>query len=418
MKIVGLITEYNPFHNGHLYHLEKSKEITECSYSVVVMSGNFVQRGEPAIVDKWTRAKMAVDNGVDLVIELPTVYAVQSAEFFAYGAIKTLDSLGIIDSVVFGSENGNIEALEEIADVLITEPTTFKEYLKNSLNKGNTYPVARSKALEKYFKSNKSFLVNDLSKVLSSPNNILGIEYLKALKKVKSTIKPYTINRIGAGYHDKKLKGNLASASAIRNQIINSSNLNKISNVVPEATVYYLNNFLDKYNSFNNLENYTHILLYLIRFIEKKEISNILDVEEGLENRIIKCGYEKDSISEIIKCIKTKRYTYTRLQRILLHILLKISGNSFLELHKHGPQYIRVLASNQKGLTILKKIKENSNIPIITKFANYQKLKKAMLNRMIEYDINATNLYFLGLTNYNGVKTNLDFLTSPYIKTK
>lgn len=416
MKVIGLITEYNPFHNGHLYHLEKSKEISESEYSVVVMSGNFVQRGEPALVDKWTRARMAIDNGVDLVIELPTVYAVQSAEFFAYGAVKLLDRLGIIDSIVFGSESGDISILKKIADVLVDEPKEYKKLLKHFIDLGNTFPKARSKALIEYFKLNNCETSNNLLDILSSPNNILAIEYLKALNRINSKIIPHTIKRLGASYHSKELVGNLSSASAIRNHLFKNGAFEQISNVIPFATLMYLNQFKEKYGSFNSFNNYTQVLFYLLRSKNKKSFKNILDIEEGLENRIKKCCFDCNSIDELLECLKTKRYTYTRLQRILLHILLNIDRESFLSLHKYGPLYIRVLGSNKKGLKILKKIKENSTLPIITKFADYQKVKDDLLKRMIKFDKDATNIYFLGLTNYNGNKSNLDYFTSPYIK--
>ena len=187
MKIVGLITEYNPFHNGHLYHLEKSKSITGCDYTVSVMSGNFLQRGEPALTDKWIRAKMAIDNGVDLVIELPTLYACQSAEFFAYGAIKLLDSLNVIDYVSFGSEVGSIKDLKKIASILVNEPKEFKDILRDTLKLGIAFPKARSQALKKYL-TLKNITIDNVEDILNNPNNILGIEYIKALLKIDSKI--------------------------------------------------------------------------------------------------------------------------------------------------------------------------------------------------------------------------------------
>ncbi|MGO1820465.1 MAG: tRNA(Met) cytidine acetate ligase, partial [Senegalia sp. (in: firmicutes)] len=209
MKIVGLVTEYNPFHNGHKYHLERSKYETNCDYSIAIMSGNFVQRGEPAICDKWSRAKMAIDSGVDLVIELPTLYSTMSAEFFSYGAIKILDSLNSIDFISFGSETNDLKKLNSISKILAFEPLEFKYSLKKYLNEGNVFPKARSLALKEILKD------KDLDKIINNPNNILAIEYMKSLIKLKSTIKAHSIKRISSNYNDKNLTGEISSATAI-----------------------------------------------------------------------------------------------------------------------------------------------------------------------------------------------------------
>lgn len=416
MRTVGLVTEYNPFHNGHLYHLNKAKEITKSDYSVVVMSGNFVQRGEPALLDKWTRAKMAIDNGADLVIEIPTIYSVQSAEFFAYGAVKLIDSIGIVNSMVFGSEAGELDVMEKIADVLAKEPVSFKNHLKNHLSTGKPFPVARSKALMQYLEDNLLIANKNLEKILSSPNNILAIEYLKALKKIKSPIKPYTLKRIGADYNDTELKGKISSATSIRKVMLSNGELPKINDAIPFYTLKHISNFIDKYKTFNSLDNYTEVLLYLLRTIDRHQLTKILDIEKGLENRIIECGKKNNEIDKILDCINTKRYTYTRLQRILIHILLGIDRKTFLRLHRYGPLYLRILGFNEKGIQLLNKAKKVSKIPIITKFSNYKKFKNNLLDKMISFDIKGSDIYFLGLKKYNGQKANLDFFTTPYIK--
>ncbi|KNF08766.1 hypothetical protein CLPU_5c00730 [Gottschalkia purinilytica] len=417
MKILGLVTEYNPFHNGHLYHLLESKKITNSDYSVCIMSGNFLQRGEPALLDKWSRAKMAIDNGVDLVIELPFIYSCQSAEYFSYGAIKILDSLGIVDSICFGSEYGSIDSLGLIADVLIEEPDDYKEYLKKYLNEGNSYPKSRSSALYDFFKTQK---LNDhlyLKELLSSPNNILGIEYMKALKKINSNIIPYTIKRISSNYHDKEIKGNISSATAIREEFFKNNALDNIKDTVPIETYNYLIDFLKDYKSFNSIENFNQILLYILRTMSHEDLSNYKEVEKGLENRILKCFSQSNDISNILNCIMTKRYTLTRLKRILFHILLNLDKNMFDYLNSFGPQYARVLGANRKGLEILSTAKNTSSIPIITKFSNYKKYKNNVLSKMIELDKKATDIYFMGLSGLTDVSSyNLDYYISPYFK--
>ena len=215
-KVLGIVGEYNPFHNGHLYHLEESKKITGSTYTVAIMSGNFTQRGSTSLIDKWSKVEMAIQNGIDLVIELPVLYATSSAENFADGAVKILDSLKVVDYISFGSETSDIDALNKLADVLYKEPKKYKTLLSHELNKGISFPKARENALMMY--------LNDIRKyvnVLSSPNNILGIEYLKALKKYKSNIQPISIARYEAGYNDISYSGNIASATAIRNIVKN-----------------------------------------------------------------------------------------------------------------------------------------------------------------------------------------------------
>lgn len=226
MKVVGLITEYNPFHLGHKHHLDMSKNITKADYSIAIVSGSFVQRGEPSLVDKWTKAKIAIDNGVNLVLELPFIFSTQSAELFAYGSIALLNKLNIVDYVVFGSESNNLNFLNKIASILIEEPLCYKNSLKHYIDLGNSFPVSRSNALEDYFlkykiKDKDSQSINN---TLKMSNNILAIEYLKALKNLNSKIKPITIQRIGSNYKDSLLNQDIASATSIRQTILNNGN--------------------------------------------------------------------------------------------------------------------------------------------------------------------------------------------------
>lgn len=415
MKVVGLITEYNPFHNGHLYHLKESKKITKSEYSVAIMSGNFLQRGEPALVDKWTRARMAVDNGVDLVIELPVVFACQSAEIFAFGAIKTLDSFGIIDSICFGSESGIIEELDYIAEILNNEPEYYRECLKLGLKQGYSFPKARENALIKYIESSNLLEPSTINSIVSSPNNILAIEYLKSLKKIHSSIKPYTLKRKQANYHDKSLTGTISSATAIREQLLNSTSMKSIKHVVPDRTYNYLKDHYTEHGSFNSLDNFSIILLYLLRNCTSDSIKNLSDVNEGLENRIIDCSRKYSTINDILDCITTKRYTMTRLKRIFIHLLLNLNKDIVNKMIAAGPQYIRVLGASSKGIEILKRAKQASNLPIIIKFADHSKLNNALVKQMLEIDKKATDIFELGL-HKDKSRVNLDYVMTPYIK--
>lgn len=416
MNIVGLVTEYNPFHNGHKYHLEMSKKITSCDYSICIMSGNFVQRGEPAIVDKFHRAKMAVKNGIDLVIELPIIYACRSAEAFAHGAITTLTSTNVVKSLSFGSECGNINTLKLLADIIYKEPLEYKNMLKNNLKKGMSFPKARSKSLKEYLLENNNFDLPNVDDVLSSSNNILGLEYLKALKKLDSNIVPYTYERIGSEYNESNLNGSFSSATAIRKLLNSKKYIDEIKLVVPTCTYEILKEFHEKYNGFNNLENYNDILLYLLRTNRDLYDFHILNIEKGLNDRIYQASLKNNDIYKIIDCIKTKRYTYTRIKRILMHILLNLDSD-FLSNHTYdNPYYIRVLAMNTKGMKILKKIKKESDIPIITKFSDSKYLNSINETgkKILSLEKKATDIYFLPFRT-NQLTTNLDYKVSPYI---
>ena len=321
-NVLGIIAEYNPFHNGHLHHLIESKKITKSDYCIAIMSGNFTQRGEVSIVDKWEKAKMALNNGVDLVIELPTLYAISSAENFASGAIKILDSLGIVDYISFGSESNDIALLDDIANVLAFEPSQYKTLLSHELARGESFPKARENAVMMYLNDIRRF-----ANVLSSPNNILGIEYLKSLKRLKSDIQPITIKREGTNYNDSTIPRNsrLASATAIRNLCQSIDDITPIQRFVPEATFDILEENIKKGNSIKNLSIYDKEIIYTLRKMSLTEISNLPDVSEGLEFSLKNAANQCNSVIELLSIIKSKRYTQTRLQRILLYAILGIT---------------------------------------------------------------------------------------------
>ncbi|NLM03951.1 MAG: nucleotidyltransferase [Clostridiales bacterium] len=417
MKILGLITEYNPFHNGHLYHLNKSKEITKATHTIAVMSGNFLQRGEPALVHKWARAQMAVKSGVDLVIELPTAFACATAEIFAFGAISLLDKLNIVDYISFGSEYGQLDLLELIAETLLESPNDFKNSLKKYLDEGLSFPKARSKALIEYLKNTNYIDGNSLyiiSEIMDNPNNILAIEYIKSLKKLNSSIKPYTISRIKAEYHSKEINSNICSATAIREGLKKNLNLNAFYDVIPHFTYEILENLFE-----NNIgpifsKDFEQIIISLIRSMEAKELKMFFDVDGGLENRILNCSLQSNNLFELYNCIKSKRHPHTRIQRICMHILLKLYKKDILEfINWGGPQYVRVLAFNDKGREILKLCKDKSKLPIINKLANYIP-ENDISKKMLTLDIKATNIYALAIKNNYYSTRALDFYISPY----
>ena len=390
-KVLGIVCEYNPFHNGHLYHLEQSKKATGSNYVVAIMSGNFTQRGSTAIIDKWSRTEAALKCGVDLVIELPVLYATSSAENFAEGAIHILDSLKVVDYLGFGSETSDVDILGEIADILYKEPKAYRNILSEELNKGISFPKARESALVQYLGNNKKY-----THVLSSPNNILGIEYLKALKKLKSPITPVTVERYNAGYHDTSYNGNVASATAIRN-IIKNNGWDILRKVVPENTFSILLENIKVGHVVPDLSVFEKQIIYNLRKMSIQEIAELPDVSEGLENAIKNTANSCNSVVEFLNIIKSKRYTNTRLQRILLYALLGITKKD-MALSKKSTPYIRILGFNQKGKYLLSEIaKANPKLEIITSVKKYMDTSNHKTSKyLLEKDIWATNVYTIG----------------------
>lgn len=411
MKVLGIITEYNPFHNGHKYHIEQSKKMTGCDAVVCVMSGNFIQRGEPAIINKFARSNIALHNGVDLVIELPLPFAMSSAETFGFGAIKILDSIGVIDCVSFGSEQGDIDSLKFIADILANEPNEYKAELKKQLSLGLSFPVCRQNAIEKYLEIHSNIKRSfNLSTLLETSNNILGIEYLKALNRLNSSIKPYTIKRISNQYNSPELTGDVSSATAIRNDIF-SKHKQEPSNQIPTlcydtaqsipdtAKAVIENEFIDGRGPIN-IKDYERILLALLRIISQEKLAQITGISEGLEYRIKKAADLSVNFDSLLSNICTKRYTQTRIQRILFSMLAGVTKHDMdLFMQYGGPQYARILGFNKTGRELLSKMKRNSTLPIITKPIDFKKDCNKLLTRMLEIEAQATDLYVLGYKN-------------------
>jgi len=400
-KVLGIIAEYNPFHNGHLLHLEKSKKICDAQYSVCVMSGNFVQRGNTSIVNKWIRAEMALKSGVDLVLELPTVYSISSAENFAEGAIKLLNSLKIVDTISFGSENSDINVLNRISSVLHEEPKQYLEFLNSESKKGLSFPKARENAILLYL-NDKKYL-----NILNQPNNTLAIEYLKALKKYKSHISPISVKREKVFYNSNCIVDEYASATAIRNMIINEQ-FNDIRKVVPASSYNLLMNEIEEGHLVIDISKFEKEILYTIRRLSADDIKNFPEVTEGLENAIKNASNSCNNLSELINMIKSKRYTHTRIQRILLYILLNITKKDMYLSRKNIP-YARILGYSPQGKELISEIyKANPKITLITSVKNFldssnNKTYKYMLNK----DILATNIYTLAYSNNS--TANLDY---------
>ena len=402
MGVLGIIAEYNPFHNGHLYHLIESKKISHSDYTIAIISGNFVQRGNTSIVDKWTKAEMALLGGVDLVLELPTIYSISSAENFADGAIKILNSLQIVDSISFGSESGDINLLETIADVFYSEPKEYVSLLNHELSKGISYPKARENAALMYLKDIRKY-----ANILSSPNNILAIEYLKSLKKYKSNITPFTIKRNKIGYNDENVVDGFSSSTAIR-KMIQKSNISIIKDVVPSKIYELLNDKIKKGNFVLDLSSFEKEIIYNFRKLSISEIKELPDVGEGLENSIKSAANMCNNLVELVNIVKSKRYTQTRIQRILLYCLLEITKKDMLLSYKTQP-YVRVLGMNSNGKQLLSEItKFNKKINLVTSVKDFMNnCNNKDLKRLLGIDILATNIYTLGY--YSDSYSNLDY---------
>lgn len=420
MKIVGLITEYNPFHNGHKYHVEEAKRITGADHVIAIMSGNFVQRGTPALIDKYCRTRMALNNGVDLVLELPVCCATGSAEYFAQGAVSILSRLGIVDYLCFGSECGDIALLGKAAKLLIASPASFDDSLKLFLKDGLTYPAARLKALQHSLEETASVEGTALSKVLTEPNNILGIEYMKALQQLSSGIEPVTIQRKSAHYHDVNLSGRslnnisedgtyaneftalstplISSATAIRKAIHNkntddSDYFEEIGHSVPEDVFELLvANHLKNYPITE--EDFAQIIRYKLLFENKSALTDYLDITSDLADRIKNLSDYNSSISELVGSIKTKNITLTRINRALLHILLNIRSETVEAYRSKGYAfYARVLGIKKESSLLLRKIEKEGSIPIITKVSKAKDQLNELGMSMLSQDIFAAHLY-------------------------
>lgn len=394
MKTVGLITEYNPFHNGHKYHIEEAKKLTSADTAVVVMSGDFVQRGTPAIMDKFLRAKAAVLCGTDLVFELPTCFATASAEYFAEGAVRLLDKLGAVDYVCFGSECGDIDKLSMIADILLNEPTNFKESLQSKLRSGSNFAKARADAFTECYP--------EYTEIISTPNNILGIEYIKAIKKIGSHMVPCTITRMGNDYHDEYCEYELSSATAIRKLFNEAGSSSDFVNYVPENVVELYKNAIDK--SFPITEDDFSQMLYfkmLSNINNNISLSRYFEVSDEPANRMVKLLPDFKGFRDFAMLLKNKSLTYSRICRGLIHILLGIEASDIDAFKQNGwVYYARLLAMSQsdEGAAALKAISEKSALPLITAGGT---LKKVLSDDTLNYlgkkqlgmDMLADNLY-------------------------
>lgn len=360
MKIIGIVAEYNPFHMGHKYQIEKAKQYYNDSNVVVVMSGNYVQRGDMAIIDKYTRANIAVKNGADLVIELPFPFACQNAELFASAAIKELIKVNA-SAISFGCENTDVNILKQIATIQLNNTDEYNSKIKKYISEGCSYPTAINKSVSEMLKNSN----------ILTPNNTLAIEYIKAC--ISNNFHPIYIpvKRHKANHNDLSLENDFASATAIRNAIM-LNNIDNLNNVIPDDTYNILKEYCFGGQQFNSLDNYLSFIYYKIISLGNKNLKNIYDVNEGIENRIADSVYKYNNLNEFILAVKSKRYTYARIRRILLNILLDIKKDDISKLKDYHNNYIKILSFNDRGKNILRNAKHNGTA-IITKYSDYNR---------------------------------------------
>ncbi|MCD7745876.1 MAG: nucleotidyltransferase family protein [Lachnospiraceae bacterium] len=461
MRTVGIIAEYNPFHTGHEYHIRKAKELSAADYAVVVMSPDFVQRGEPAIFDKYTRTQMALACGADLVLELPLIYATGSAEYFAEGAVKLLDSLGVIDTLCFGaelppdsentsefaaarpdvfSESSGTDGLTEANDVaafqlaariLLDEPEDYRKALQNKLRQGATFPRARARAAEQY--------LGGLSALLSSPNNILGVEYCKALMKFHSAISPLPLARLGNGYSDQVLIGEYCSAGALRNVISNVCISKTCKNPVAENIVLChrprpvscpaMRQTVNRYIPASCCELFweacetpfvTDDLLPILtqKLIIRDRFDDILDISPELSDRICSMRYHciGKTFEEMTAILKTKQITEARIRRALLHLTLDIRSEDMERFRSEGTVFYAHILGFRKGASpLLHEIRQKSALPLISKAAHAPKLLSDAGLSMWKQDISASHLYRGLLAARYGTPFKSEYEISPSV---
>ncbi|MEN8686553.1 MAG: nucleotidyltransferase [Desulfuromonadales bacterium] len=407
MRAVGLVTEYNPFHNGHLHHLRQSLRMTGADASVAVMSGHFLQRGEPALVDKWVRTEMALAAGVDLVFELPFAFACNSAPHFAMGAVQSLNALGVLDSLCFGSEAGDLTQLDKVASVLAERQDELARLTAARLRDGVSYPVARSSVVA-------GFLPETPPDILASPNNILGIEYLKALRSSGSRLVPYTIKRLGAGYHDTDVTSQVASATGIRQMIAADKG---VDFWLPEACRKTLNEALQAGRHLDAGRLFIALQSHLLQ--ESEVLRDVYLVDDGIDRRISLAALQAGSFADLVAEVKSRQWTQTRIQRILMYLLLQVKATEMQAFLQVGPLYLRLLGSSERGRKILARARRRKSLPIIAdparatntlrKFYRHRSTFQQLAEEMLRLDLRATRIYALLQQQPSGDYLNQDY---------
>ncbi len=406
MNITGIIAEYNPFHNGHQYQLEEARRLTNADYLIVIMNGNFMQRGIPAYWNKYTRAAMALRQGADAVIELPVLYGTASAEFFALGGVRLLHQLGIVTHLCFGCETRDTELLLSIADLLHREPDAFRIRLSQGLARGNSFPKARARSiLDSLDSISVAYTETEVEELLTKPNTILAMEYLKALMQTHSNIQPVPCLRTDTGYHETHLSDGFSSATAIREVYAKQGCTSALQNTVPP---YVYEKLLHDFQNRSPIEmDAFYPLLQYSLWKPQHPLSDYLDVSTDMANRIQAVFRPEYNFSQLIEAIINKQYTYTRIYRSLLHILLDIRKEELAaQLAGETMHYARLLGFRKESSALLKKLQEHSELPLITRVADSLRTMREQGNaagaRLLELDMSCSHLYEQTVVNQYG----------------
>jgi predicted nucleotidyltransferase len=405
MRTVGLITEYNPFHNGHLHHLRESKRAADAEVAVAVMSGHFLQRGEPALADKWVRAEMALAAGVDVVVELPFPWACNSAPHFALGAVQALNALGSVDALCFGSEAGEIGILQRCADLLLEREGEVAGRTAGLLREGVNYPAARARSV--------AGIDEEIAAAFETPNNILGIEYLKALRRTASPTAPLTIPRIGAGYHDRQASGEIASATGIRAMLAAGRDPMPY---MPEECRPQLHRAIDGRRVSDS--GRVHLLLLAAIFRGREALQKIYQVEYGIENRLPEAAAESGSWESLVDAVKSRHFTRTRIQRLLMYVLNDVTREDIQAFLETGPLYLHLLGCSERGRAFLAACRKKATLPIVSNYSRIYPLLKRfhgadseayhLAQKQLELELRATRNYTLLMKSWTGNR-NRDF---------
>ncbi len=387
MKVTGIIAEFNPLHKGHQYILDKARTETGADYVIAVMSGDFTQRGAPAFCDKHLRTLMALRAGVDVVIELPVKASTSSAEYFASSGVCLLHESGIVTDMIFGSESGDINSLEKIADILISEPDSYREGLKSALKEGHSFPTARLEALLEIAPD-----IRDLSNIMSSPNNILAIEYLKALKRYNIPIKPHLITRLGSGYHDRVTGTLNSSAAAIRSSLLLNDDPEMIKSDLPECVYRIISENYKKLLPVFPDDLSTQMKYRLITEVySSRDLTDYADVSKYMADRISEKNTRFKDFDDLVKSIKTKDMTYSRVSRGLLHILLDIKAPE--EVLDENNSYISILGFRQEASPLIKKMHANAKVPVISRLSDAKKALHGAALQSFNDTLRASDIY-------------------------
>lgn len=416
MKICAIISEYNPFHYGHLKHIEDAKKQSGADAVMVILSGNFTQRGEPTILNKHIRARIALEAGADIVVQMPTAYATSTAEIFALAGVKIANSFENVTHLAFGCETKRSDLLMELAKFFVNEPKEYKAKLKKYLNDGNSLVTSRQKAIEDLIKEDATTFseITEISNILKQPNNILAIEYLKALINTNSKIVPVFTTRADSEYNSEEVVGKNSSATAIRARLYKTNKVRKVKKLVPEFTYSLLKEEVKTFG-LPDINLFNDLCMYKLKMSTPEEIRKVFDVTEGLENRFCEMSRNTKNLNELLLQVKTKRYTFTRIKRIILGNLLQINSKAVKSIYDLDIlPFIKVLAFKDDRQELLKSVSANTNL--IIRVNNVESEQSEIYKELANIEDRANQVYYMLLRKNSSIPEYTPDLLTKSIK--